>query len=103
MAYKSILLSLNEINRMPQVLAAGRMLGTQFNAYVSGLYVVPAAQIYPGMGYVTVPDLIDANQLYYRDKQAGAKLAFEVAMTEGTCTGNGINDRPPADGLFQWR
>jgi nucleotide-binding universal stress UspA family protein len=81
MAYKTILLSLNEINRMPQVLAAGRMLGTQFNAHVSGLYVVPAAQIYPGMGYVTVPDLIDANQLYYRDKQAGAKQAFEGAMT----------------------
>jgi nucleotide-binding universal stress UspA family protein len=85
MAYKTILFSLNEIDRLPQLLAAAKKLGTMFNAHISGLYVVPAAQIYPTMGYTALPDMIDSNRRFYSDRRDRVKAAFEKAMkAEGT-------------------
>ncbi len=80
MAYKTILLSLNEIDRLDQVIAAGRTLGTKFGAHISGLYVIPAAHIYPTMGYTAMPDVVDSNRQFYSDKRDKVKQAFEKAM-----------------------
>lgn len=80
MAYKTILLSLNEIDRLDEMIAAGRALGTKFGAHISGLYVVPAAHIYPTMGYTAMPDVIDSNRQFYRNKRDTVKQAFEKAM-----------------------
>ena len=47
MAYKTILLCLTEMDRVPQLLAAGRKLGTDHDAHVTGLYIIPGIQVYP--------------------------------------------------------
>jgi len=49
MGYKTILVSLNEVGRLPQLLAAATKLGRALGTHVSGLYVVPAVQVYPSV------------------------------------------------------
>jgi nucleotide-binding universal stress UspA family protein len=77
---RSILVSLNDINQLPSILAATRYLAGRFSAQVKGLYVIPAAQIYPMMGYDAVPAAYDGNQLFFRKHQAKVKTDFESAM-----------------------
>ena len=59
MAYKTILVCLNEISRVPQLIEMARHLGVKFNAHVSGLYVIPAVQIYPSDGYALGANVFD--------------------------------------------
>ena len=69
MAYKTILVSLNELNRLPQLLSAAASIARNFNAHISGLYVIPAVQLYPSMGFEAVPQVFDGNQTYFKDNQ----------------------------------
>jgi nucleotide-binding universal stress UspA family protein len=80
MAYKTILLCLNEISRLPQLIEAGRMLGAKFKAHVAGLYVIPGVQVYPSAGYAATPDIFDGNRIYYKDNEASVRQKFETAM-----------------------
>jgi nucleotide-binding universal stress UspA family protein len=82
MAYKTILLCLNEISRLPQLIAAARLLGVKFNAHISGLYVIPGVQIYPSAGYGAGPDLYDGTRVFFQKNMAKVKDAFETAMKE---------------------
>lgn len=80
MAYKTILVSLNEVPRLPQLLEAARSLGKTFAAHVSGLYVIPAVQFYPSVGYEAMPQFFDGNQIYFRDNAKAVQEGFEKAM-----------------------
>jgi nucleotide-binding universal stress UspA family protein len=80
MAYKTILVSLNELNRLPQLLNAAATVARNFNAHVSGLYVIPAVQLYPSMGFEAVPQVFDGNQTYFKDNQEKVRAAFEETM-----------------------
>jgi nucleotide-binding universal stress UspA family protein len=77
---RSILVSLNDIQQLPSILAATRYLATRFNAQVKGLYVIPAAQVYPMMGYDAVPVAFDGNQLFFQKHLPKVKADFEAAM-----------------------
>jgi nucleotide-binding universal stress UspA family protein len=77
---RSILVSLNDIKMMPSLLAASRNLATRFGARVKGLYVIPAVQIYPMMGYDAVPAAYDGNQLFFKKHLTKVKADFEAAM-----------------------
>jgi nucleotide-binding universal stress UspA family protein len=79
-ALRSIVVSLNDVSMVPSLLAASRYLGNRFGAQVKGLYVIPAAQIYPMMGYDAVPVAYDGNQLFFRKHLPEVKAAFEKAM-----------------------
>lgn len=80
MAYKSILVSLNEIGRLDELIAAAVALGTPFKAHVTGLYVIPAAQIYPSVGFEAAPQVFDGHQIFYRNNAPKVRAAFEGAM-----------------------
>jgi nucleotide-binding universal stress UspA family protein len=80
MAYKTILLCLNEIPRVPQLIEAARAIGAIFKAHVSGLYIIPGVQVYPSAGYAATPDVYDGNRIYYKDHEAKVQDAFETAM-----------------------
>ncbi|MCA0432121.1 MAG: universal stress protein [Proteobacteria bacterium] len=82
MAYKTILLCLNEIDRVPQVIAAGRQLAALGDAHVTGLYVVPAVQVYSSAGLAAMPDVYDGNRKFYLDHLPKVKEAFETAMKD---------------------
>jgi len=80
MAYKTILVSLNEVARLPQLLETARSLGKTFGAHISGLYVIPAVQFYPSVGYEAMPQFFDGNQIYFKDNAKAVQDSFEKAM-----------------------
>jgi nucleotide-binding universal stress UspA family protein len=81
MTYKTILVSLNEIPRLPQLIDAAARLGGAFDAHVTGLYVVPAVQFYPSVGYEAMPQYFDGNQVYFKDHARAAEEAFTRTMS----------------------
>jgi nucleotide-binding universal stress UspA family protein len=80
MSYKTILVSLNEIGRLPQVTAVAAMLGRSLAAHVSGLYVIPAVQVYPSVGFEAAPQVFEGNRSYFKDNAAKVRGSFEAAM-----------------------
>ena len=82
MAYKTILLCLNEIERVPQLIAVARQLGVKFNAHISGLYVIPSAQVVPTDGYGVAPVAFDVVQKHFKAKLPKVREAFEYGMKE---------------------
>jgi nucleotide-binding universal stress UspA family protein len=82
MAYKTILVCLNEIARVPQLIAMARQLGMKFNAHISGLYVVPGVTIYPAAGYAVGPDIFDGTQKYFQAQLPATRELFETSMAQ---------------------
>jgi nucleotide-binding universal stress UspA family protein len=80
MAYKTILLCLTETDRVAQLIEAGRKLGADHDAHVTGLYIIPGIQVYPNAGLAAVPDVYDGNRKHYIASRDGVKAAFEEAM-----------------------
>jgi nucleotide-binding universal stress UspA family protein len=80
MAYKTILVCLNEIARLPQLMAAARCLGTTFGAHITGLYVIPGIEVTPANAYVAGANFYDGNRTYYQEKLAKVRANFEAEM-----------------------
>ncbi len=80
MAYKTILVCLNEISRQPQLIAAARQLGIKFGAHISALYIIPGVQVYPSAGYGAGPDIFDGTRVFYQNQLEKTREAFEAAM-----------------------
>ncbi|MGL4590288.1 MAG: hypothetical protein ACRCVZ_00490, partial [Aestuariivirga sp.] len=82
MGYKTILVSLNEVGRLPQLLAAATKLGQALGTHVSGLYVIPAVQVYPSVGFEAAPQVFEGNRSFFKDNAAKVREQFEAAMTK---------------------
>jgi len=80
MAYKTIMLSLNEITALPQLLQTGVSLATRFKAHVKGIYVIPAVQIFGAEAYAFSTTVFDGNNLFFKDREAKVREQFEHAM-----------------------
>jgi nucleotide-binding universal stress UspA family protein len=80
MTPKTILLCLNEIASNDQATSAARLLANKFSAHVTGLYVIPAVQIYPSVGIDLPPQVYDANRVFFEASRELVKDAFEKAM-----------------------
>lgn len=80
MTYKTILVSLNEVARVPQLVAAAGDLALKFQAHVTGLYVVPAVQVYPSVGFEAAPQVFEGNRTFFKDNADKVRNAFETAM-----------------------
>ncbi len=80
MSYKTIVICLNEIARVPQLIAAAKELGTRFKAHVSGLYVTPGAQTYPTSEFGSLANIYDGNREYFQTNLPKVKKDFETAM-----------------------
>jgi nucleotide-binding universal stress UspA family protein len=70
----------NEVNRLPQLMATAANLGRALDAHVSGLYVVPAVQVYPSVGFEAAPQVFEGNRTYFKDHAAAVRASFEEAM-----------------------
>jgi nucleotide-binding universal stress UspA family protein len=86
MTYRTILLSLNEVARLPELLeAAVTVARTQADKkapiHVSGLYVIPAAQIYPSIGFEAIPQTFDGTQAFFREHQQKVADSFTGTMS----------------------
>lgn len=80
MSYKTILVSLNEVSRVKELLAAASGLARALDAHVSGLYVVPAVQVYPSVGFEAAPQVFEGNRSYFKDNAARVREGFDAAM-----------------------
>ena len=80
MSYKTILVSLNEIGRMQELIAAATKIGRSQGAHVAGLYVVPAVQVYPSVGFEAAPQVFEGNRAFFKDNAARIRQGFEEAM-----------------------
>ena len=80
MTYKTILVSLNEVGRVPQLVAAAAKLGQAQGAHVAGLYVIPAVQVYPSVGFEAAPQVFEGNRSFFKDNAAKVRQGFEEAM-----------------------
>jgi nucleotide-binding universal stress UspA family protein len=81
MTPKTILLCLNEIASNDQAIAAARQLANTFKAHVTGLYVIPAVQIYPVAGMDAPPQIYEGNRVFFEQSRSLVQDKFEKAMT----------------------
>ncbi len=82
MAYKTIMVCLNEISRLPQLLTAARSLAVKFGAHITGLYVIPGIEVYPANAYAAGANFYDGNRTYYQEKLPKVRTEFEAAMKQ---------------------
>ncbi len=82
MAYKTILVCLNEIERLPQLIAMARNLGVKFGAHITGLYVVPGIEVYPEPASAVGASVYDGKRVYFQEKISKIRSDFETAMKQ---------------------
>lgn len=80
MAIKTILVALNEVSLNDQIIAVSAELGRKFDAHVTGLYVIPAAEIYPVIGESLSTQVYAGHREFYLDQADKVKEEFEGEM-----------------------
>lgn len=80
MAYKTILVCLNEIGAVPQLINVASSLGAKFGAHIKGLYVIPSVNVYPATAYVAPPQIYEGNRQFYEKHRDDVQKSFESAM-----------------------
>jgi nucleotide-binding universal stress UspA family protein len=80
MPIKSIVVSLNDVNRLESTLGFTVSLAKRFEAHVMGVYVIPAVQVYPSIGFEAVPQVFDGHRVFFKEREASVQAAFENAM-----------------------
>ncbi len=72
MSYRTILVSLNDVDRVPDVLALTGAVAKAFEAHVEGMFVIPAPRIYPVATMAMPPDFFETH------RQAFAEMAEDI-------------------------
>ncbi|HEY7749652.1 MAG TPA: universal stress protein [Aestuariivirgaceae bacterium] len=80
MSYKTILVSLNEIDRLDTLVELTAKLALKYDAHVLGLYVIPAAAVYPAVGPYVAPEIFDSFTKFFEDQSKKVKQKFETVM-----------------------
>ncbi len=80
MAIKTILVALNEVGLNDQIITISAELGRRFDAHVIGLYVIPAAEVYPVIGESLSTQVYAGHREYYINHSSKVKETFEGEM-----------------------
>lgn len=80
MAYKTILVCLNEIARNPVLLDLTSDIAEKQNAHVIGLYVLPAVRIYPAVGPGMYAEVIEEFRESFKARSAEVRHQFDSHM-----------------------
>jgi nucleotide-binding universal stress UspA family protein len=80
MNYKTILVSLNEVERLDTLLEVTATLANEHDAHVLGLYVIPAPAVYPSAGTYAIPEIFDSFTKYFEEQLNRVKERFESVM-----------------------
>ncbi len=91
MSYKTVLVALNEINRLDALNASAVSIAKIDGGFVRGLYTIPAAQIYPSTGFEAVPQMFEGHQTFFKNNLAKVKGAFEAALQKAKLQGEFIS------------
>jgi nucleotide-binding universal stress UspA family protein len=91
MSYKTVLVALNEINRLDALNTSAVKIAKIDAAFVRGLYTIPAAQIYPSTGFEAVPQMFEGHQTFFKNNLAKVKNAFETALQKAKLQGEFVS------------
>jgi nucleotide-binding universal stress UspA family protein len=81
MSYRTILVSLNDADRLEEALGLAGSLQAAHGAHVVGLYVVPAVQVYPTIGMEITPDVFEGHRAYFHGRADKVKARFNAAIS----------------------
>ncbi len=62
MVFKTILVSLNDVQRAEAMIDAAALIANTCDAHLIGCYVIPAIRIYPEVGFAAPPAVDDTRQ-----------------------------------------
>jgi len=77
MAFKTILVSLNDVERAPAILSAAMIIALRDDAHVVGLYVAPAIRVHPAVQVNLTPEIMEMQQSHFKAEAKQAKKIFE--------------------------
>lgn len=80
MSIKTILVSLNDVNRTDALLVSAAQLASRYDAHLVGLYVIPAVTVYPEVGMTLVPSVFEGYQLYFMARETQVRDKFEACI-----------------------
>jgi len=80
MALGTILVCLNEVDRVDVLLSVTANLAQNHDAHVIGLYVVPAMQVYPEVGFHLTESMIEGQSNFFAERAEKVKQHFDEAM-----------------------
>ena len=80
MPWKTILVSLNDVERNKHTLEIACQVATHQDAHVIGLFVTPMMPVYPVPGAYGLSGLIDTHEAYFKEKAQEAKALFADVM-----------------------
>jgi nucleotide-binding universal stress UspA family protein len=96
MAYKTILVSLNELDRLDPVLDWARALAGDHDAHVTGVYVVPSPAVYPAVGPYVIPEVYDGLTRHFEERTQSVKAKFSDAMARASLSSQWLEVRAVA-------
>src|SRR4026207_2328978 len=99
MNYKTILASLNEIDRLDPLLEVVAELASMEDAHVIGLYVIPAPAVFPAVGPYALPEIFDSWTKHFEDQRPLVKAKFEAAMARNGGAWQWIETRASVPGI----
>jgi nucleotide-binding universal stress UspA family protein len=82
MAYKTVLVSLNDVPRAEAMIDAAALIAKAYDAHLIGCYVIPAVTIYPEVGFAAPPAVDDTRQQYFKTNIAVVKERFEAKLRQ---------------------
>jgi nucleotide-binding universal stress UspA family protein len=80
MSFRTILANLNETANNEAVISTAAVLAGEFEASVTGLYVVPAAPVYPAARHEPIPEMFETHREYFRRQSASVEAAFKAGF-----------------------
>lgn len=80
MPYKTILLSLNDLERNPALLEGAAKLARDLDAHLQAIYVVPAIEIFAGIGFE--PIVFDEKRDLFKKAERSVRASFEAILKE---------------------
>lgn len=89
MSFRTILVNLNETTNNAAVMAVAVEISRRFDAYLKGLYVIPAVRIYPSARYEPIPAMFEAHRDYFDQQAKSVKATFSAALA-GVSVGKDI-------------
>ncbi|QIG48896.1 universal stress protein [Nordella sp. HKS 07] len=85
MSYRTILLSLNDLDRNSVLLECAAKLAHDLDAHLQGLYVVPAVEILAGIGFE--PVVLEEKRDLFRNAERSVRTSFEAVLEENGIRG----------------
>jgi nucleotide-binding universal stress UspA family protein len=80
MTYKTIMVCLNEVDRIERLLDFAIEIADHQNAHILGLYVIPAVQIYPSVTIDVSCQVFEAYREFFKRQAHRVKESFDSCM-----------------------